>query len=103
MFLTRRFVSRLPWICGEPDFLQVPLIPDYSFEPYATFFHDGAQFNVFDVLSETVGVEVHGSEPSKVMWLRFNPSRLVAFGSAECCAISDGLVYGRLVAKKKEE
>ena len=104
MFLTRRFVSRLPWMSGDPssDFLRSPLIPDFDFEPRAAALRDGSLFTVFDVLSETVGIEMHSAGTSRILWLRFDPSQLVACGSADCHSLADGLLCGRLVAKKKE-
>ena len=105
MFLTRRFVSRLPWLCGESssEFLRAPLIPDFDFELHAAALRDGSLFTVFDVLSETVGIEMHSAGTSRIMWLRFDPSQLVGCGSADCHSLVDGILCGRLVAKKKEE
>lgn len=97
-FISRRLASRLPWLCGEADvlFLQTPLIPNLEFEPRSALFCDGAQFTIYDVLSETVGVEVYGGEPSRIVWLHFDPVRLAINGSAECRMILDGVVAGRL-------
>jgi len=102
MFMSRRFVSRLPWLCGNESavFLQTPLIPDLEFEPRHAIFCNGSQFTIFDVLTETVGVEVHGGEPSRIIWLHFDSARLASSGSAECRMISDGVVAGRLKKKK---
>ena len=102
MFLSRRYLSRLPWFCGSDpsDFLSTPLILELEFEPRPVLFCDGARFTVFDVLSETVGVEIHGSEPSRLMWMRFDPTRLAANGSADCTMLTDGnVVCGRLRKK----